>query len=93
MIPGILRKNLRMWNSEIVNGFGNLVSRTLHLIDLKNIDTTRLPKNKKIGEKITNLYHDSLELIAVKYDFQKLRFWKILGNKYRFAWMVLFKMR
>lgn len=28
---------VNLWNSEIVNGLGNLISRTLHLIDIKNI--------------------------------------------------------
>lgn len=40
---------VNLWNSEIVNGFGNLVSRTLHLIDIKGItpDENLLPNEFK----------------------------------------------
>lgn len=36
---------VNLWNSEIVNGLGNLISRTLHLIDIKSIkpDINQLP--------------------------------------------------
>ncbi len=31
---------INQWNNDIVNGFGNLVSRTLHLVDIKNVDVS-----------------------------------------------------
>jgi methionyl-tRNA synthetase len=45
---------INLWNSEVVNGIGNLISRTLHLIDTKGIDISR-----KIDEDLW----ETLELI------------------------------
>ena len=58
---------INLWNSEIVNGFGNLVSRTLHLIDIKNII---------IDDNVSNkIKSDTLELNGdIESAFEKYNF-------------------
>ncbi len=59
---------VNLWNSEIVNGLGNLISRTLHLIDIKNItpDESLLPISLK--EEL-DLFKINIEESFEKYDF------------------------
>lgn len=70
---------INLWNSDIVNGFGNLVSRTLHLINIKNIEVPKTVDeiwtselDKAVKERIfvnTNLILYALE----KCELQKIR--------------------
>lgn len=68
---------VNIWNSEIVNGLGNLISRTLHLIDIKNIipDDNLLPLDFK--QYLIERKFD-IENSFEKYDFSTVR--TILNN-------------
>ena len=63
---------INIWNSDIVKGFGNLISRTLHLIDIKNIEPNE--------ESLTIDFQNYLKMIEYniedsfeKYDFNNVR--------------------
>jgi len=45
---------VQKWNNDIVNGLGNLISRVLHLIDIKNVVLDETTLNKNLVEKIQN---------------------------------------
>ena len=45
---------MQKWNNDIVNGLGNLISRVLHLIDIKNVVLDETTLNKNLVEKIQN---------------------------------------
>lgn len=34
---------IQLWNNDIVSGFGNLVARTLHLVDIQGVDVCSIP--------------------------------------------------
>jgi len=62
---------INLWNNDIVNGFGNLVSRTLHLIDIKKI--------KLDPDALSDAFESHLEDIQFQLDFlfQKYEFTKV----------------
>lgn len=63
---------VNLWNSEIVNGLGNLISRTLHLIDIKNInpDESVLTDDFK---KRRIIFNTNVETAFENYDFYLLK--------------------
>lgn len=73
---------IRLWNTEIVNDWGNLVSRVLHLIDLKG--SNRLTDDS-FNESL-NVYVDEVkslwESFKVKEALQKINEIVRFGNKY-----------
>lgn len=60
-----------LWNSDVVSKFGNLVSRTLHLIDIKNIDTDGVVSQDVI-DRVTASEKLLTEKIS-KYDLHGIR--------------------
>ncbi len=63
---------VNMWNSEIVNGIGNLISRTLHLVDVKTIT----PDVKNVDSSILEIVkerNNKIEEYFESYDFQNVR--------------------
>lgn len=75
----------RIWNSEIVNDWGNLISRVLHLIDIKCNTVTNLKPEDKFVE-IVNDYHSQISNLWNNYHIKDaLRLTNELvkfGNKY-----------
>lgn len=63
---------IELWNNDIVNGLGNLISRTLHLIDLKGIIPNKEILSNKCNVKIDFL-SKSIQGCFEKYDFDQLR--------------------
>jgi methionyl-tRNA synthetase len=64
------RELVNLWNSDIVNKFGNLISRTLHLIDIKNVDLST------VSQDVIDRVYDrkqSLQNYVVQYDLLKIR--------------------
>ncbi len=59
---------VNLWNSEIVNGLGNLISRTLHLIDIKNITPDESSLSISLKEEL-NIFKINIEESFEKYDF------------------------
>ena len=61
-----------IWNADIVDGFGNLIARMLHLIDLRKVDVnylTLLPADKyAIGVK-----QEEIENAFTAYDLKEVR--------------------
>ncbi len=57
------------WNSEVVNGFGNLITRTLHIIDINNIN----PEFDKLDEDFKDkLNADFVQLDTYFYSYNFL---------------------
>jgi methionyl-tRNA synthetase len=74
-----------LWNSEVVNDWGNLVSRALHLVDIKcNGVLNRLPENEFTG--LVNHYKDSIthlwNTFKIKEALQKTNELVKIANKY-----------
>ena len=63
---------VNLWNSEIVNGFGNLISRTLHLIDIKNIDINYDNLNRDFKNKL-DIFKQNIDLSFERYDLKNVR--------------------
>lgn len=61
-----------LWNTDIVNGIGNLISRTLHLIDIKGIipDVTKLSKESIDNNETIVL---SIDKAFTEYKFDEVR--------------------
>lgn len=73
---------VKKWNSEIVNGFGNLITRTLHIIDINNINPAFISESDKLSEEFcTKLHEDFEELDSYffGYDFSSA------NNKIRYV--------
>ena len=63
---------VNLWNSEIVNGFGNLVSRTLHLIDLKKISFNEYQLSLEFSSTLDKFKED-IDSSFESYDFINVR--------------------
>jgi len=56
------------WNAEVVNGFGNLISRTLHLIDIKNIEI-----NEKLTTENYSKIKEMFEVVDQEFSSMNIR--------------------
>jgi methionyl-tRNA synthetase len=76
---------ISLWNSDIVNDWGNLVSRTLHLIDIKCNGVLRFLPEENFNDKI-NEYSDQVKLLWDSFKpreaLQKTNELVKFGNKY-----------
>jgi methionyl-tRNA synthetase len=63
---------ITIWNTEIVNGLGNLISRTLHLIDIKDV---QLDIQFITNEQITEEHERNIRIGQAfeSYNFQLVR--------------------
>jgi methionyl-tRNA synthetase len=73
-----------LYNAHLANNFGNLISRGLHLIDLKSIDVTHGP-----SEKFKNTIDDDIQVVrelwrvySIKDAYTQLNSIVNYGNKY-----------
>lgn len=63
---------VQFWNNDVVGGFGNLVARALHLVDIQNVDIEGTPWSKEYAAKRSERVKN-LELAFEKYDFHQVR--------------------
>lgn len=61
-----------VWNNDIVNGLGNVISRILHLVDIKNIQLDAKKLDRKISDNNFDHWKNIVSLFE-SYDFNKLR--------------------
>jgi len=61
-----------LWNSDIVNGFGNLVARVLHLIDIKKIKISYNEISNGWDHQLQN-WQIELNQSFTTYNFHRLR--------------------
>lgn len=77
---------VRLWNSEVVNDWGNLISRVLHLVDIKcNKVLPTIPVDSDFDEDIINLKSATSDLwsnFKVKEALQKTNELVKYANKY-----------
>jgi len=62
---------VKAWNNEVVGGFGNLVARTLHLVDIQGVDVEVEPSaefQEKNGQQLA-----AVRLAFQRYDFYEVR--------------------
>jgi methionyl-tRNA synthetase len=66
------RELVNIWNKEVVGGFGNLVARTLHLVDISGLEPTNFPRT---AEDASQRVGRTLDLIKAfdTYDFHAIR--------------------
>lgn len=68
---------VNQWNNEIVGGFGNLIARTLHLVDIQNVDLDlEFVKNIKSGvywHEVNNAKSKAIQNAFERYDFHAVR--------------------
>lgn len=63
---------IQLWNSEIVGGFGNLVARTLHLVDIQNVDVSPFSLTKECVATCSQKVRELSEAFE-SYDFHLVR--------------------
>ncbi len=63
---------VQLWNNDIVGGFGNLVARTLHLVDINEVDIQGTPITKEHFSQRKNKVEE-LQKAFEKYDFHQVR--------------------
>ena len=63
---------VNIWNSDVVKGFGNLVSRTLHLIDVKKVSPDECELSTEFENYIIEL-KKNIDDAFEKYDFGGVR--------------------
>jgi len=63
---------VELWNSDIVNGLGNTISRTLHLIDKKNIVLDFNSLSKSFKAKLETEYNH-IDSLFQDYEFSTIR--------------------
>lgn len=63
---------VNIWNTEVVGGFGNLVARTLHLVDISGLEPNSFPRT---SENASHRVKRTLELRDAfkQYDFHSVR--------------------
>ncbi len=62
---------VKAWNNEVVGGFGNLVARTLHLVDIQGVDVEVEPSaqfQERNGQQLA-----AVRLAFQRYDFYEVR--------------------
>lgn len=55
---------INLWNSEVVNGLGNVISRTLHLVDIRGIN----PNEENLLIHFKNKLKNQFELISLEFE-------------------------
>ena len=63
---------VELWNADIVNGLGNIITRLLHIINLREVKLSSDNISPKFIEKLFNKY-DDIEQCFEKYDFSGVR--------------------
>lgn len=63
---------VRIWNSEVVGGYGNLISRVLHLADIQGIDVNNIAVGSEYSNKVSELKKEVCDSFE-SYDFSKSR--------------------
>ena len=63
---------VNIWNTEVVGGFGNLVARTLHLIDITDLDPSHFPTTVENASQRLGRTLDLLKAFDT-YDFHSIR--------------------
>ncbi len=61
-----------LWNNEVVGGFGNLVARTLHLVDIQNVDVVHVPWPLPFFQDV-QAKTQAIESAFERYDFHAVR--------------------
>lgn len=64
---------ISLWNNDIVNGYGNLISRTLHLIDIKNVDVSNFDSLSENYKNKIIIQNQNIDVLFEKYNFQNIR--------------------
>ena len=66
---------INLWNADIVNGYGNLLSRVIHLIDIKNVKTGYCSQ-----DWFFQVFHikEELNSLFAQYKFQEFK--EVLNN-------------
>lgn len=59
---------IALWNAQVVNGFGNLISRALHLIDIKKINLEEI-EISKVWEEELDSHSNKLKEAFEAYNF------------------------
>ena len=64
----------QLWNSDVVNGLGNLITRLLHLIDLRKIEISedKIDKTSKIA-LVRKIQNQDIEYAFESYNFSGVR--------------------
>lgn len=63
---------IELWNSDIVNGLGNTISRTLHLIDKKNVFLDYNSLSDDFKNKL-NTEYNHIDSLFQDYEFSSIR--------------------
>jgi len=63
---------INIWNSEVCNNFGNLISRTLHLIDIRDVKLDQTLIDEVVINTI-NAKIDEIDSYFENYQFQRAR--------------------
>jgi methionyl-tRNA synthetase len=63
---------IELWNSDIVNGLGNSISRLLHIIDTRSAEIDFEALSEDFKQKLTSEYK-SIDNYFVNYEFQNAR--------------------
>lgn len=64
---------IKLWNSDIVSGLGNLIARVSHLIDLRDVKIDPTTVNATAWVRIKN-NQDKLDSAFARYDFKDVRY-------------------
>ena len=68
---------VKLWNNDIVNGLGNLISRSLHLIDIKKVEVSQEFVSATIKDKIVS-DRNNIEKSFEEYNFSDVK--SLLNN-------------
>lgn len=63
---------VKLWNNDIVNGLGNLISRSLHLIDIKKVEISEVFVSQTIKDKIVS-NTNNIEKSFEDYNFGEVK--------------------
>jgi len=63
---------VQIWNSDVVGGFGNLVARALHLVDIQHVDIEGTPWTKEYSKHRSDKVNELCSAFE-KYNFHEVR--------------------
>ena len=63
---------LELWNADIANGIGNVITRSLHIIDSRQVKIDRSLVDSTFINKLFNKYNE-IDFCFKSYDFQGVR--------------------